>query len=56
MSVVHEQMHQRTSQQQQIGQDFQHMGTVLREQKEPPAIARKPQNTQRALDRCFVSC
>jgi hypothetical protein len=35
MAVVHEQMHQRASEQQQKRQRTKQMGAVLREQKEP---------------------
>jgi hypothetical protein len=35
MAMMHEHMHQRAGQQEQIRQDSQYMGTVLREQKEP---------------------
>lgn len=34
MAVMHEHMHQRAGQQEQIGQNSQYMGTVFGEQKE----------------------
>jgi hypothetical protein len=34
VSVVHEHVHQRTGQQERVGQEAQHVGAVLREQEE----------------------